>query len=81
MTLYKFKALTEEEQLAAVSMFGVELAQRIENEYRIWLYQLDGFYVQVYHYLIDDKIKKHSCFFSPDFLTPWLDQIKIDNLF
>ncbi len=80
MTLYQFIALKEEEQLAAVTMFGVELAQRIENEYKIKLYQVDGFYVQVYHHLLDDKIEKHNCFFSPDVLTPWLDQIQIDNL-
>lgn len=81
MTLYQFIALKEDEQIAAVSMFGVELAQRIENEYRIRLYQIGGFYVQVYHLLIDDKIEKHNCFFSPDVLTPWLEQIPINNLF
>jgi hypothetical protein len=46
MTLYEFNALDEMEQAEAIRE-GAFIADRKDNEHKILLYQIDGFYIEV----------------------------------
>lgn len=45
MTLYQFNALDEMEQIEAIWEHGVHIAERLHEEYKLILYQIDSFYV------------------------------------
>ena len=49
MTLYEFNALDDMEQAQAV-WNAVHIGERWEEEHNILLYQVDSFYVEVYHH-------------------------------
>jgi hypothetical protein len=50
MTLYQFLAMDEMEQQEAI-WEGVLIADRQDEEHRILLYQIDGFYVEVFYHV------------------------------
>lgn len=80
MTLYQFNALKEPEKAEVIKAHGVELAQRVDEEHRITLYQIDGFYVEVYRSIQDDVITRYRSFSSANLLDPYTDQIDINKL-
>lgn len=76
MTLYQFNQLDEMEQQEAI-WEAAYLADRIEGEYYIKLYQIDAFYVETYRHIEHNVIVKYRSFASTDEpLKPYLDQIK-----
>jgi len=76
MTLYQFNQLDEMEQAEAV-WSGTHIADRQDKEHNILLYQIDGFYVEVYYHREYNVIRKLRSFSSVTQLEPYLNQIDI----
>lgn len=78
MTLYQFNQLDEMEQAEAIWEKGVHIGERTDDEHKILLYQIDGFYVEVFYHQEYNVIRRLRSFKSVDQLRPYLDQIKLD---
>jgi hypothetical protein len=79
MTLYQFQSLDIQEQANAV-WDGTYLEHRTNNGFRIVLYDLGGFYVEVYYAPDENKIIKLRPFKSTSPLQPYLDRMNSDEL-
>jgi len=79
MTLYEFNLLDEMEQAEAV-WSGTHIGERHNDQYSILLYQIDGFYVEVYYHRDYNTISKLRSFSSTDQLAAYLGQIDISKL-
>ena len=62
MTLYEYNSLDEAEQHEAIWDYGEMIGDRLEGEYRILLYQLFGFYVELYYHIEHNVLKKLKSF-------------------
>lgn len=58
MTIQQFQHLGEVEKIGAVLEYGKLLAQNLQEEYRIFLYRVESFYVAVKYYLSNDDLKE-----------------------
>jgi hypothetical protein len=81
MTLWQFKLLIEEEQVRILVERGVYLDSRSTSDYHIALYQVDGFYIELYHRNEEHEVVKMIGFSSTKRLEPYLSQIDIASLF
>ena len=79
MTLYQFKSLSPPEQAEAVWK-GSFLEVRAYGKYSMVLYDLGGFYVEVFYAVQENKIEKFRVFKSTTPLQPYLDEMKSDEL-
>jgi hypothetical protein len=80
MTLDEFAGLNETRQDETLLERGTYLADRLYKNFSIFLYQLDSFYVEVYHNLRFDILQGMRCFEDDDALQPYLDRIDISCL-
>lgn len=80
MTVYEFNALDEMEQAEAV-WDGVFLGDRKDDEHRILLYQIDGFYVEAYYHMEYNVLRRFRSFSSTDQLDPYLNEIDLTGKF
>lgn len=80
MTLYQFKALSDFEQAEAVWK-GTLLGRREDGFYRVLLYQIDSFYVEVYYHKTANVILRFSPFSTTELLEPYLQQINLSDIF
>ena len=81
MTLYDFNGLDVQDQADSLCEHGVFLSERQNDRYIILLYQIDGFYIEVYFNKGKGKIVRFRSFLSPDQLFQYLKKINIDALF
>lgn len=58
MTIQQFQHLGEVEKIGAVLEYGRLMAQNLQEEYRIFLYRVESFYVAVKYYLRNDDLKE-----------------------
>ena len=58
MTIQQFQHLGELEKIGAVLEYGRLLAQNLQEEYRIFLYRLESFYVAMKYHLTNDQLKE-----------------------
>jgi hypothetical protein len=79
MTLYEFNLLSENDQ-AEVVWSGSHIGERTENEYEILLYQVDGFYVEVFYHKEQNQIVRFRSFSSLNQLNPYLEQIDLKRI-
>ena len=79
MTIYQFNALSEMEQIETIWNVPA-VAERIENGYKIFLFQIGSFYVELYHHLERDSTERLRTFSNADQLSPYLQKINIDRL-
>lgn len=79
MTLYQFNAMDEMEQAEAV-WNGVHLGDRQDELHNILLYQIDGFYVEVFYNRQHNEIVRFRSFSNPDQLSTYLGKVDIDEL-
>ena len=79
MNIYEFKALSEMEQIEAIWKVPA-IAERHECGYKIFLFQIDSFYVELYHHLERDATERLRAFMHPDLLVPYLALINVDEL-
>lgn len=80
MTIYQFNSLTEMEQIEAIWTVPA-VAERKENGYKVFLFHLGSFYVELYHHMERDSTERIRSFSSEDHLMPYLAKINIDQLF
>lgn len=81
MTSTNLDRLTEAGQTDVIWENGVFLDRRKESFYNILLFQLDGFYTEVYYHSHFNVIIKISSFSDTDGLAPYLDKINLHSLF
>jgi hypothetical protein len=74
MTLYQFNAL-DETQNPNIIWSGVHLGCRLEGDHNILLYQIDGFYVEVYYHRGFNAIQRFRSFSSVEQLFPHLGRL------
>ena len=81
MTLTYFKSLTRNQKKAVVLRTGTFLCEKNYGLIRTMLYQVDGFYVEIYF----AKFRRDAIWFrsfdSTKNLHPYLQQIDISGLF
>ena len=80
MTYLKFNALSLQNQADILGKYGVLLGERETFHFEISLFQLEGFYVEVFYH------KKHKTtlfegFDNVSLLYPYLKEINITGLF
>jgi hypothetical protein len=80
MTVNEFNRMDEEDQLKAV-WDGVFIADRDDEEHAILLYQIDGFYVEVYYHKKYFEVRKLRWFSSTNYLEPYLEKIDLNGMF
>ena len=80
MTLDEFAGMNETQQAETLLEHGNFLADRLYKNFSIFLYQLDSFYVEVYHNLRFDILQGIRCFEDDDALQPYLESIDISCL-
>ena len=66
MTLYQLNVLTENEMTAIVWSKGDFVIERKEDNFRILLYHVQSFYVEVFYSGKENKISKLRSFSSTD---------------
>lgn len=79
MTLYEFNMLDEMEQIETV-WSSTHIGERFDEEHNILLYQVDGFYVEVYHHKEYNVIRKFRSFSSINQLEPYLNKIDLKKI-
>ncbi|HUR10764.1 MAG TPA: hypothetical protein VM012_05315 [Flavitalea sp.] len=62
MTIQQFQCMDEMEKLATVLEYGRLLAQNLQDEYRVFLYRIESFYVSMKYYLTNDQLKEIDTF-------------------
>ena len=80
MTRDEFTILNETRQAETLLERGIFLADRLYKNFSIFLYQLDDFYVEVYHNLRFDIMQGMRCFGDDEALQPYLESIDISGL-
>jgi len=79
MTMNEFNAMDETGQIEAVAR-SAHISERQAGKYTILLYQIDGFYVEVYYHMKLNDIVGFRSFSNVDQLFPYLSKIDITEL-
>ena len=77
MTLKEFTEMTYPERLKAVSRHAVCVAGRDAPKFKVLLYQLGGFYVEVFYHIKYNYVTELFPFESTDLLGPYLEKITL----
>lgn len=80
MTHKEYKALQQDEQTSFLCKAGVSIAERHVGPYLIVLYQVDGFYVEVFYDKHSYQMIKLMSFYNTTLLEPYLAEIPISHL-
>ena len=80
MTLTQFNALSRQTQQETVLRSGIFLSERKQGAFRVMLYQLEGFYIEVYFYKQSNVVFWLKSFSSTEELQPYLQQIDLTQL-
>jgi hypothetical protein len=81
MTCSIFDQLSEARQTDVIWEDGTFLDRRSEGFYNVLLFQIDDFYTEVYYHAHFNVIIKIESFSDTDRLEPYLDHIKLPELF
>ena len=77
MHFFDFILLREDEQLEMLWYNGEQIGRRKQNEFLILLYQVEGFYVEVYYNTKYREIEKYLSFECTDKLEPYIRDIDL----
>lgn len=77
MHFFDFVLLHEEDQLEILWYNGEQIGRRKEKEFLILLYQVEGFYVEVYYNTKYKEIEKYLGFECTDKLEPYISHIDL----
>ena len=78
MNVFDFHRLSEKQQLDTLENSGVFIAERDGAFYNIKLYQIEGFYVELYFHTHFNVVVNINCFTNTDCLDPYLESIDLD---
>ncbi|MGV3657410.1 MAG: hypothetical protein ACO1NX_05630 [Chitinophagaceae bacterium] len=80
MTIQQYKALKPDEQTSFLCKAGVSIAERKVGPYLIVLFQVEGFYVEVFYNAANYQMVKLVSFYNTTLLEPYLSDININSL-
>ena len=80
MNLHHFNALNQEKQRRLVLQKGVYLTGRRTRDFTVLLFDVDGFYIEVYFYTATNTVFLIKSFEHTDPLQPYLNSIDIKAL-
>lgn len=80
MKLSTFILLSEKEKQHTLMHEGILVAKRNNTENLIFLFQLEGFYVEVYGNINNKKVEEFRTFSGTEQLHPYLESINIAHL-
>ena len=80
MNIFDFHRLNEKQQLDTLEKSGVFIAEMNGPYYNIKLYQVNGFYVELYFHTHFNVVVNINCFTNTDCLDPYLENIRLDEL-
>lgn len=80
MNTREFNGMDDVRQAETLLNEGVVIAERLYKEFRILLYQVRHFYVEVYFHKKFDMIQGFRSFESMSSLDPYLEEIDISDL-
>ena len=81
MEISEFRELHQDDQAQTAWEYGEHIATRITLLHTVSLWQIEGFYVEIFYNQADQKIEKIRSFRSTILLTPYLKQIDISSVF
>jgi hypothetical protein len=81
MNFYDFLQLDETEQVEVLWYNGEQIGRRREGEYLILLYQVEGFYVEVFYHSKLREIKRYLSFDCTERLEPYIENIDISCVY
>ena len=81
MTPSYFGQLSEADQTDVIWETGVFLSRRTKGYYHVLLFQVDGFYTEVYYHSHFNVLIRIESFSDTDRLEPYLETIGISSLF
>jgi hypothetical protein len=81
MTLHYFKSLNRKQKKIVVLRTGIFLSEKNYRFFRTMLYQVDGFYVEIFFTRMSKDAFWFRSFDSTNNLQPYLQQIDISFLF
>ena len=81
MKLSDFILLDEQEKKVTVLQEGILIAKRINSDCLVFLFQMNGYYIETYCSLKNKAIEEYRVFDNPKYLHPYLEAICIDDLF
>jgi len=80
MKLSDFIVLNEEEKKFAALHMGVLISKRKARQYVVFLFQLNGFYVEMFCNTRTKNVTQYRAFTHTELLHPYLEEIAIDSL-
>lgn len=80
MTLFDFQLLPDADKIDLLYNQGVYLGKRKQNDVTILLFQVEGFYVEVFYKKYRKYVSRIYCFGSTSLLDPYLEQIDVEHL-
>ena len=80
MTLCDFLLLPDNDKAALLYEHGVYIGKRKLGRSTVLLYQLEGFYAEVYYRQYRRHIERFGCFADTARLDPYLAQIDVEHL-
>jgi len=81
MTVTEFTLLDETSQAKTLLERGIFLTERMYKNFSILLYQIDDFYVEVYHNIRYNVLQGMRSFQDDEALQPFLESIDISCLY
>lgn len=80
MTLYQFNVLDQLEQWEAFLKDAVLVGNRIEAGFKIELYQIFDFYIELFYHIENDVLHRLRTFSNIELLDSYLSQFTLDEL-
>lgn len=80
MKLSDFILLNEEEKTLTVLHQGILVGKRADLESLIFLFQVEGYYVETFCNMENKAIEEFRVFDNTKFLTPYLEKISLADL-
>jgi len=80
MQLYQYSTLSHCDQVDILCKKGIRLGSRTDEDYNITLYQIDGFYVEVFYHRKKRHVTHLRPFSTTDLLEAYLDDIDISSV-
>lgn len=81
MTVTQFTQLDDAQQAITLLERGTYVAERLYKNFNIYLYQVDNFYVEVYHNIKYNVMQGMSSFDDDEALQPYLESIDITGIY
>ena len=80
MTNQHFNTLSKQDQQNHLLKDGIFLVEREDGPFRIMLYQMDSFYVEVYFFNLYNKVAFLQSFSDTEALQPYLEQLDVASM-